>query len=231
MQAVRNKARAFYRSFMSYRVSGGIVALAMIGAVWFVVHHCRATDDWGYYVDSWYNDSPEPIPWESEVPRSCILPVPTAHIKSAVALLQSEPAVHISLEQARTLLGIKRFEPDAWLERAAQEADERAKRREKESQMPALTHETAAKLKEWAAELRQTATKTRNLKGKLKTYLVRALYLNDGTGEFCACFQNSTLWMNHECLGDWSTVMQRRPVVVLLEQAPAKVYVSIGMDD
>ena len=133
------------------------------------------------------------------------------------------------MQQAQTLLGVKELNPDSLLERAAKDAEAQAEKREKESQMPAFTGDTADEMKKEAAEHRQSAARARGLNGKLKPYLVRGLYLYEGTGAFSVYFRDTTLWVAHGSLGKHAVPMKRRPLVVFLEHAPTKVYVSVWM--
>jgi len=179
--------------------------------------------------DPWYADSDEPTPSDCEVPQPLVLPVPHSNTDSAVSMLKSASVVALNMQQAQTLLGVKELNPDSLLERAAKDADAQAEKREKESQIPFFAGDTAEKMKQWAREHRQTAAKTRSLKGKLKPYLVRGVYLNEGTGAFYVYFRDTTLWVAHCCLGKHAVPMKRRPLIVFLEHAPTKVYVSVGM--
>jgi hypothetical protein len=180
--------------------------------------------------DSWYAESADATPGEwSEVHRPLILPVAHDKIDSAVSMLETKSAIPLSLQQTQTLLDVKSLDPDALLEEAAKDADAEAEKREKESQEPFFAGETAARFKELAAQHRQTAAKARALKGKVKPYLVRALYLNEGTGQFSASFKDSTLSVFHGSLGHHAVPMKRRPLVIFLEKAPTRVYVSVSM--
>jgi hypothetical protein len=146
-------------------------------------------------------------------------------------MLKSESVVALTMQQAQTLLDVKELNPDSLLERAAKDADAQAEIQEKESQMPAFAGDKADKGKTWAAKFRQSAAKARGLKGKLKPYLVRGLYLNEGTGAFSVCFRDTTLWVAHGSLGSHAVPMKRRPLVVFLEHAPTKVYVSVSITE
>ncbi len=179
--------------------------------------------------DPWCADSDEPTPWDCVVPRPLVLPIPDSKTDSATSMLKSESVVALTMQQVQTLLGVKEPNPDSLLERAAKDADAQAEKREKESQMPAFAGDTADRMKELASEHRQTAAKTRGLKGKLKPYLVRGLYLNEGTGAFSVYVRDTTLWVVHGSLGKHAVPMKRRPLVVFLEHVPTKVYVSVRM--
>jgi hypothetical protein len=179
--------------------------------------------------DSWYTDSDDATPGEwTEVHQPLILPVVHSKINSAVAMLETKSAIPLSLEQAQTLLDVKTLDPDALLEEAAKDADTNAEEREKESRDPFFAN-SVSWMKEEAAKHRKTAANARSLKGKLKPYLVRALYLNEGTGRFYASVKDSTLSVSHGSLGHFAVPMKRRPVVIFLEKAPTKVYVSVSM--
>lgn len=179
--------------------------------------------------DPWYADSDEPTSSDCEVPQPLVLPVPESNTDSAVSMLKSESVVALTMQQAQSLLGVKELNPDSLLERAAKDADVQAEKREKKSQMPAFEGDTADRMKELASEHRQTATKARGLKRKLRPYLVRGLYLNEGTGAFSVYFRDTTLWVVHGSLGKHAVPMKRRPLVVFLEHVPTKVYVSVRM--
>jgi hypothetical protein len=177
--------------------------------------------------DPWYTGFVEPTPWECEVHRPCILPVPLANVDAAISMLQTD--VQVTMQQVQSLLGVDTLDPDSLLEQAAQDADAQGEKREKESVMPAFAAETAVKMKQWALEHRQTAAKARSLKGKLQPYLVRGLCLIEGTGRFTAYFHDSILWVSHGCLGRQAVPMRRRPVIIFLEDRPTKVYVDVHM--
>jgi len=181
--------------------------------------------------DPWYNESKEETPWDCAVHQQCVLPIPPVGIDASITMLQASSVVHITLQQARSLLNVVTLDPDTLLDQAAQEANAQAEKRVAESQMPVFTGETASKMRSAAIGHRQTATTACSLKGKLEPYLVRGLALNEHTGRFSAFFRNSTLWVRHDCLGRHAVSMKRRPVIVFLERAPAKVYVSVHMDE
>jgi hypothetical protein len=60
-------------------------------------------------------------------------------------------------------------------------------------------------------------------------YLVRALYLNRGTGGFMVTFDGRDLFVRHDSLGRCAAPMGRQPLLVALPGAPEHVYVSVGM--
>jgi hypothetical protein len=121
------------------------------------------------------------------------------------------------------------LDPDTLLEQAAQKEDAQADKRERESKEPFFAGDTAEKMRRWGKEHRQTAAQARSLKGKTKPYLVRGLVLNEGTGNFSALLKDSTLWIEHGCLGRHPVPMKRQPVVVFLEEEPKTVYVEVSM--
>lgn len=181
--------------------------------------------------DPWHQDSKEETPWSCAIARQCVLPVSPGSVEASIEMLRALPVIHITLQQARSLLNAVALDPDALLEQAAQDAEAQAKKREKESQMPAFAGEAAVKMEALASEQRRMADKARSLKGKLEPYLVRGLFLNERTGRFSAFFKGSTLWIRHDCLGKSAVPMTRRPVIVFLDRAPTEVYVSVGMDE
>jgi hypothetical protein len=178
--------------------------------------------------DPWCTGFVEPIPREHEVCRSCVLPIPRQNVSSAVSMLAVRSAIPLSIEQAQHLLGVNALDGDALLEKGAQEADAKAETREIESQMPAFAGDTALRMKEWAAEHRQTAAKARSLKGKVRPYLVRGLVLNEG-GRFSVSLNGSTLWILYGCMGRSAVPMRQRPLIVFLEREPETVYVGVSM--
>ena len=62
-------------------------------------------------------------------------------------------------------------------------------------------------------------------------FLVRAVYLNRGTGKFMAVSVGSELLVEHGSLGHAAVPMKRQPLVVRLPQKPETVYVSCSMDE
>ncbi len=108
---------------------------------------------------------------------------------------------------------------------------------------PARIHEVRASNLAAAAKLLDTASwielnpeTARDLTGQplpdsppTKFYLVRAVYLNRGTGKFYIRTTNGYLWVAHGCLGARPVPMKRQPLVVQLEHPPKDVYVSCSM--
>jgi len=62
-------------------------------------------------------------------------------------------------------------------------------------------------------------------------FLVRAVYLNRGTGKFMAVPVGSELLVEHGSLGRSAIPMKRQVLVVRLSQKPETVYVSCSMDE
>jgi hypothetical protein len=60
-------------------------------------------------------------------------------------------------------------------------------------------------------------------------YLVRALLLNRGTGNFSVYLMDQGIWIRHGSLGRSAVPMTRQPLVLQLEQPPQEVYVSVSM--
>lgn len=73
------------------------------------------------------------------------------------------------------------------------------------------------------------SVKAESRSGKLKPYLVRAVVLWEGTGAFSAYWKDSSLWINHGCLGRRAAPMKRRPLVIFLEKKPTDVYNDVSM--
>ena len=61
-------------------------------------------------------------------------------------------------------------------------------------------------------------------------FLVRAVYLNRGTGKFMAVQSGSELLVEHGSLGRSAVAMKRQALVVRLPKKPETVYVSCTMD-
>ena len=68
-----------------------------------------------------------------------------------------------------------------------------------------------------------------NLGGDEEPYLVRALYLNRGTGRFKVAFDGRDLYVHHRSLGHHAVPMSRQPLLVALPRPPEHVYVSVSM--
>ena len=64
-----------------------------------------------------------------------------------------------------------------------------------------------------------------------RLFLVRAVYLNRGTGKFMVVPVGSELLVEHGSLGRSAVPMKRQPLVVRLLQKPETVYVSCSMDE
>jgi hypothetical protein len=62
-------------------------------------------------------------------------------------------------------------------------------------------------------------------------YLVRAVYLNRGTGKFTVVPLGRDLLVTHNSLGRTAVPMKRQALVVRLPQKPDVVYVDCGMDE
>lgn len=62
-----------------------------------------------------------------------------------------------------------------------------------------------------------------------KSFLVRAVYLNRGTGRFMAYLVGNELMVEHGSLGHSAPPMKRQPLVISLSRLPDKVYVSYSM--
>jgi hypothetical protein len=62
-------------------------------------------------------------------------------------------------------------------------------------------------------------------------FLVRALYLNRGTGKFMVVPVGSELLVEHGSLGRSAVPMKRQALAVRLSQRPKTVYVSCSMDE
>ena len=89
--------------------------------------------------DSWFFASVQPPPWDHEIHRERILPVPSGQARDAVAMLQAKSSVPLSLPVAAKLLGVTSIDPDALLEQAARKKeDAQAEERERASKDPFL---------------------------------------------------------------------------------------------
>ena len=62
-------------------------------------------------------------------------------------------------------------------------------------------------------------------------FLVRAVYLNRGTGKFTVSLSGRNLLVEHGSLGHSAVPMKRQALVVSLPQKPDVVYVSCSMDE
>jgi hypothetical protein len=60
-------------------------------------------------------------------------------------------------------------------------------------------------------------------------YLVRAVFLNRGTGGFSAWRANECLYVHHGSLGHFPVPMKRTALVLELDRAPKDVYISCSM--
>ena len=60
-------------------------------------------------------------------------------------------------------------------------------------------------------------------------YLLRALFLNRGTGAFSVCSFSDGVLVSHVSLGAHPAPMQRSALVAFLSHAPTTVYVDVSM--
>jgi hypothetical protein len=60
-------------------------------------------------------------------------------------------------------------------------------------------------------------------------YIVRALYMNRGTGSFSVRFDGRDLYVHHSSMGHHAVPMKRQPLLVALPAAPEHVYVTVSM--
>lgn len=65
----------------------------------------------------------------------------------------------------------------------------------------------------------------------LQPYLVRALYLNYGTGGFSLYRSGTSLAAVHSSLGKSAVPMKRRALVILLPVPPQELYIEVFMDE
>jgi hypothetical protein len=61
------------------------------------------------------------------------------------------------------------------------------------------------------------------------TFLVRAVYLNAGTGAFSLYLQSNKLFVTHGSLGRNAVPMKRQALVVFLPKQPDEVFVDCMM--
>lgn len=61
------------------------------------------------------------------------------------------------------------------------------------------------------------------------TFLVRAVYLNAGTGAFLLNLQGNRLFVTHGSLGHHAVPMKRQALVVFLQKQPDEVFVDCMM--
>ena len=62
-------------------------------------------------------------------------------------------------------------------------------------------------------------------------YLLRGLYLQEGTGSFTVYARGGQVLVYHGCLGRSPVPMNRRAVVARLSEPPTDVYITCGMDE
>ena len=60
-------------------------------------------------------------------------------------------------------------------------------------------------------------------------FLVRAVYLNEGTGKFMVYERDKKLWVTHGSLGRSAVPMKRQALVVFLKVRPTQVFVFCTM--
>lgn len=60
-------------------------------------------------------------------------------------------------------------------------------------------------------------------------FLVRAVYLNEGTGKFMVYQRGKCLWVTHGSLGHSAVPMKRQVLVVFLKVRPTQVFVDCSM--
>ena len=104
---------------------------------------------------------------------------------------------------------------EAWLHEVVEDQQEEAQALLADAALVELTAEQAA---EFVGQPLPDAPGTR-------PYLVRALYRTPETGRFEAFVQGERLVVYHGSLGSGSSPLQRRALVLQLEQEPSEVYV------
>jgi hypothetical protein len=62
-----------------------------------------------------------------------------------------------------------------------------------------------------------------------KPHLIRAVYLNKGTGAFVIYSRGDDLFVKHGSLGHHAVPMKRQCLVVFLDRSPKRLYVSCSM--
>lgn len=82
--------------------------------------------------------------------------------------------------------------------------------------------------KEKMLEFAQTPLKYNK---NMNFYLVRALYLNKGTGGFSVSAQGNQLWVSHGSLGHSAVPMSRTALVIALKEKPQDIYITCSMDE
>ena len=62
-------------------------------------------------------------------------------------------------------------------------------------------------------------------------YLLRGLYLQEGTGSFIVYARDGQVLVHHGCLGRRPVPMNRTAVVARLSERPTEVYTTCTMDE
>lgn len=64
-----------------------------------------------------------------------------------------------------------------------------------------------------------------------EAFIVRALFIGEHTGEYTVSSHEGSIWVNHESLASSSTKIKKSALVLLLDQAPDRVYVTAYADE
>jgi hypothetical protein len=179
--------------------------------------------------DSWLNKTIAP-PWLDEkavlVPTQLVIPVAQSELKKAINMLKNKQIEKLNLQTAAKLLELDAISPDQILIKVFSEASEKAKQKMEEAKDPFFVGDTAKRMQKQADDFNRNAAKAKALHRKLKAYLVRALVLNEATGEFTVYYKGYELWIYHHSLGKDVAPMKRRPLIVFLESQPTKIYID-----
>lgn len=62
-------------------------------------------------------------------------------------------------------------------------------------------------------------------------YLIRGVFLNEGTGDFSIYAKDKRVWVCHGSLGNAPVPMKRKALVVSLEHVPEELFVTCIMDE
>ena len=69
------------------------------------------------------------------------------------------------------------------------------------------------------------------ISGSKKMYLVRGVFLNEGTGSFSIYSKGNQLWVYHGSLGHNPVPMKRKALVIALNQKPVEIFITCMMDE
>lgn len=182
-------------------------------------------DGWITGSPKWYPETSSYRPVsEGNVVREQIVVIPESTRERAIQLLLDVPIRRLDQRTSAALLPDGLPNADDLVQKAVGRFEGEAAQRERQSKLDAFKNNPS--FAQWAAEWRAAAEREKKLKGRLKPYLVRAVWINERTGGFTVWSHADELWVKHWSLG--AADDHKAPVVIFLEHEPKALYVDAG---